>query len=572
MANSRNTEIMDNIDETRATAILEQDTGRTTDIMSESARLTDIMQPDKRSTDIMGGKDSRATDVMANAVAEAIDFSRRTSIDKFKIKKVIAENTGEASLILTELDDKKFVLKLYHLNTEPDKRLTDLLSEIDSPYIMPRIQGGVYDGRVYELLPFYSNGDLEKQLPMQESFIEKTVVMSINEGLKALHDNGIIHRDIKPSNMFINKNGDRVILGDFGISSLLDGNISVRATSMSRTLGYAAPEASNGFVSKESDYYSFGITILHLLMGRDPFEGMSDMQILYQTINKTLDIPGSISPRMKHLIKGLTVKDRNNRWGYDEVKRWLEHEDVEVNEVKNFKGYKPYNFNYNKYYGLDEISLAFANDWDKAKKHLYRGLVEKNIVQYGEEYSVDIGEMKDATSDDDVAVFSMIYILNPHAPLCFRGHVYADLQALGMKMYETMPSLTELDSEPSEEYDDIMKLIKSGCLKKFIENNKYEEGFKNDLSEIIEKIESGDNNYYYALMYLLYPEMGFDFNDKKYVNLEDFVSDLESQSSSEITRTCGRLISNPLFFMWIYSLGYSKQVEEWMSIYEKAVW
>ena len=554
--------------DSRPTDIMNSDNGRETSIMPDMQLSGNA----ERATDIMGEKDPRATDIMASVVEEAIDFSRITSIDRFKIKKVIAENTGEASLILTELGDRKLVLKLYHLNTEPDKRITTVLDEINSPYLMKRVQGGVYDGRVYELLPYYENGDLEKQLPLENEFIEEVVVRSVNEGLKALHENGIIHRDVKPSNMFLNKDRDRVILGDFGISSMLENNVSVRATSLSRTLGYSAPEASNGFVSKESDYYSFGISLLHICTGRDPFEGMSDMQILYQTINKTLEIPKTITPRMRQLIKGLTVKDRNDRWGYDEVVKWLNKEHVEVKESKAIKGLKPYNFNYNKYYGLDAISMAFANDWDKAKKHLFRGLVEKNIIQYGEEYAVNIGDMRSSTEDDDVAVFSMIYILNPHAPLCFMGYVYTDLQALGIKMNEARPSLTSVHSKPSKEYKAIMKMIKTGCLTKYIELNNYEEGFKKDVEEIIKKITNGDDNYYYALMYIFYPELGFTYEEKKYVALADFVDDLEEHTSDEIARACGKLIANPVFLMWVYSLGYVDQVTEWMRVYEKVVW
>lgn len=534
-------------------------------------KKTEIMNHDEKRTSILPSSNPQVTKVMPNnsngRVTEvmsfdtAIDFSRKTSIDLFKIKKVIAENTGEASLLLTEKDDHVQVIKLYHQNTKPDERIEKVLSSINSPYIMKHIKGGTYDERVYDILPYYQKGDLTKHIPMSQSFLETIVVKSINEGLKVLHDNNIIHRDIKPSNLFLSDDGNYIVLGDFGISSLLDSNVSVRATSMSRTLGYSAPEASSGFVSKESDYYSFGITILHLAIGQDPFYGMTDMQILYQTINKSIDIPASISPRLQQLIKGLTLKDRNNRWGYNEVERWLNNEDVEIKERKTTLGMKPYNFNYNKYYGLDEISMAFANDWENATKHLYRGLVEKNIIQYGEEYSSRIMDLKEI-EDKDVAVFSMIYILNPKAPLCFKGKVYSDMQALGMAMFEDSPT-------PNI---DIWKLVSSGCLLQYVENNNYSEAFVEQIRFITSQLQNHNQDYYVALMYLLYPEIGFDYNKKKYLNLEDFVSDLEKNSNNQIAKICQDLISNKMFIMWVYSLGYTKQVENWMKIYEKAVW
>lgn len=176
-------------------------------------------------------------------------------------------------------------------------------------------------------------------------------------------------------------------------------------------------------------------------MGQDPFAGMTDMQILYSTINKPLEIPSTIPQRLQQLIRGLTVKDRNNRWGYEEVSRWLNNEDVEIKERRTYKGMKPYNFMNNRYFGLDEISMAFAADWDNAMKHLYRGLVDKNIVQYGEEYANKIIDLKNL-EDKDIAVFKMIYILNKNAPLCFKGAIYTDLQALGMAIKEKAPKVT----------------------------------------------------------------------------------------------------------------------------------
>ena len=487
---------------------------RKTELMNDGSRTTSVMPENNtssRQTELMGNnRGERVTSIME--VDSAIDFTRRTSIDRFKIKKVIAENTGEASLLLTESEGISQVIKLYHMNTKPDERIEKVLEKINSPYIMPHTKGGVYDERTYEILPYFEKGDLAKHIPMKPEFIENVVVKSVNEGLKVLHDNNIIHRDIKPSNLFLSNDETMVVLGDFGISSLLDSNVSVRATSMSRTFGYSAPEASSGFVSKESDYYSFGITLLHLAMGQDPFAGMTDMQILYSTINKPLEIPSTIPQRLQQLIRGLTVKDRNNRWGYEEVSRWLNNEDVEIKERRTYKGMKPYNFMNNRYFGLDEISMAFAADWDNAMKHLYRGLVDKNIVQYGEEYANKIIDLKNL-EDKDIAVFKMIYILNKNAPLCFKGAIYTDLQALGMAIKEKAP---KVDSN-------IWQLIDSGCLLEFIENNNFNDIFKGQIRFITKEIQNKKADYYFALMYLLYPEIGFEYNKKKYVNLEDFI-------------------------------------------------
>ena len=98
---------------------------RKTELMNDESRTTSVMSDNNissRQTELMGNNRSdRVTSIME--VDSAIDFSRRTSIDRYKIKKVIAENTGEASLLLTENEGKSQVIKLYHINTKPDERI-----------------------------------------------------------------------------------------------------------------------------------------------------------------------------------------------------------------------------------------------------------------------------------------------------------------------------------------------------------------------------------------------------------------------------------------------------------------
>ena len=57
-----------------------------------------------------------------------------------------------------------------------------------------------------------------------------------------------------------------------------------------------------------------------------------------------IDIPANIPNRLTTLIKGLTRKDRNIRWGYSEVKKWLNGEHVAVAEDTFKRNIRPYRF------------------------------------------------------------------------------------------------------------------------------------------------------------------------------------------------------------------------------------
>ena len=93
----------------------------------------------------------------------------------------------------------------------------------------------------------------------------RKIIPNINEGLHAIHEAGIIHKDLKPSNIMLNSDGETVSIIDFGISSIIaDGN-TVLVTKTGMTPEYSAPETFKNLFLRESDYYSFGITLFELL-------------------------------------------------------------------------------------------------------------------------------------------------------------------------------------------------------------------------------------------------------------------------------------------------------------------
>ena len=244
-------------------------------------------------------------------------------ISGYKIIDVIAENTGEATLLLAAKDSEKYVMKFFHKGIVPDPAIFSKLGTIPKEFLVhPLVRANLGDRAVY-IYRYFKNGDLSKSMPLSEQVVTNTVVPSVCAALERIHGAGLIHRDIKPENLMWNDEKNGVLLSDFGISSLLEKGASIRRTKGSGTAGYTAPETLNGYVSAKSDYYSFGVTLLCLLMGMDPFAGMTDAQIIFNVINKQLEIPSFISDRMRRLIKGLTIKDRGLRWGADEVKQWL---------------------------------------------------------------------------------------------------------------------------------------------------------------------------------------------------------------------------------------------------------
>jgi len=109
------------------------------------------------------------------------------------------------------------------------------------------------------------------------------VVLQIAQGLRAVHEHGIIHRDFKASNIMVDGHGI-VKLMDFGIAKEATADTTgITGSSVIGTPEYMSPEqGSGGKVDFRSDVYSLGCFVYEVFAGQPPFRGDTPLATLYK--------------------------------------------------------------------------------------------------------------------------------------------------------------------------------------------------------------------------------------------------------------------------------------------------
>jgi serine/threonine protein kinase len=250
----------------------------------------------------------------------------------YKVLKHMTGTSGEAQTFLVEKENQRYVLKLYHPGKRPDRevlRHIRQMTEEGKRYFPILYEHGEEGGKYYEVVEYIAGGDLgawiEKTPP--EKRLEKLpdIVRQIAEALHILHERKLIHRDLKPANVLLRSEEPlELVLIDFGISRQIDREATKHATVVFKgTPAYCAPEEFSGLFGWEADWWHLGIVAYEVIKGKHPFVGVDQAVISHQIITRDIALPDT-AERYRVLLRGLLSRNPEERWGYEQVRAWLE--------------------------------------------------------------------------------------------------------------------------------------------------------------------------------------------------------------------------------------------------------
>jgi hypothetical protein len=229
---------------------------------------------------------------------------------------------GQGTLYLARRAGSSYVVKVYYPGYLPLAEAIELLSRNECEYLAELVATGAHEGQHYEIYPYYGSGSLADS-PQRSQFLEVVVVPSLDKALHYLHRNGLIHADVKPANIFITEDRDKVVLGDLGVATTLEGR-SARRMRFRGTLEFAPYCQHQGeWVSIEPayDYGALGLTLVTAYTGVSLFAGLTLDERDARWLNDVA-LPPNIPPRARALIDGLVQRDPQLRWSHREVEQW----------------------------------------------------------------------------------------------------------------------------------------------------------------------------------------------------------------------------------------------------------
>lgn len=115
----------------------------------------------------------------------------------------------------------------------------------------------------------------------------KRILLHLLNGLKHLHENGIIHRDLKLENVMMSDKTDQAIpkIVDFGLSKILGP--SQTATEPYGTVGYVAPEVMSKIpYSFSADVWSLGCIAYALICGSLPYNPNHEFELQLKALRE----------------------------------------------------------------------------------------------------------------------------------------------------------------------------------------------------------------------------------------------------------------------------------------------
>lgn len=358
--------------------------------------------------------------------------------------RTLSEGSGEAEIFLVKRGGQEYALKIYYPEIDINRETLRIVANIDFDMIVKVYDFGTVflDGkkRAYELMEYLRGGTLAQLLGKRhgddivltdEDFKRfRRVALQAAAAIACCHNYNLIHKDVKPSNIFFrDEKRTQVVLGDFGIASVIADEGGLHRTTQARTPLYAAPEMYSDVIDGEveispaADYYSLGVTLLSTL---DPqlymVKSKGERDIIKRKAEGRLPGVDKLPERVKLLIQGLTAVRPESRWTYREVEQWFLGETPSIDLSSPYLKYGAFVFDPERNMvaeNVRELVIMMSENEAIASNYLYSGKIREWLEHSGNvklAVAVDDIVKNRYPADKTAGLMTAIYTMDPSFP------------------------------------------------------------------------------------------------------------------------------------------------------------
>ncbi|KAG0051150.1 Serine/threonine kinase [Gryganskiella cystojenkinii] len=276
---------------------------------------------------------------------------RKTSLNDFHFLAVLGKgNFGKVMLAEDKKGGELFAIKALKKDAivqqndvesaRSEKRIFQVANKERHPFLTTLHSCFQSDTRLYFVMEYVRGGDLMMHIQRDRRFGERRAKFYGCEVLLALqyfHQNDIVYRDLKLDNILLTLDG-HIKIADYG---LCKENMGYGATTRTicGTPEFMAPEIiEEQPYGRSIDWWTFGVLMYEMLLGRAPFSGEEEEEIYDSIMEDEPMFPHGFGRNERALLQSLLVKTPHLRLGSgptdaEEIKGHAYFRDVNFDDV-----------------------------------------------------------------------------------------------------------------------------------------------------------------------------------------------------------------------------------------------
>ena len=263
--------------------------------------------------------------------------------------------------------------------------------------------------------------------------VPRRIVEPLVRSLKDLAASGMTHRAIRPDNLFYRDEGRHTPLFGDCVTAPPGFDQPLAFEPIERAL---AGPAGRGNGDIADDIYALAVSLVVLLVGRNPVAHMSDDELLAAKVERgsytALAERERVPMAMIEPLRGMLNDDPAERWGIDEIELWLSGRRVAPARKRAIKhAAMPLHFAGYDHVTRTTLARAMTQNVREAAAVARQGHLEPWLIRHmnAPDLADAVNEVVEGTrahegdlrGTDDVMIARLAIVLDPPGPIRYRG-------------------------------------------------------------------------------------------------------------------------------------------------------